>query len=290
MSSFSFLSQLSPRQVITTCIIFASVVSTFYLIICLSLPSDATAKGASRFGGYLTVRLPSRSFLEVSKKWNELESLIIVPGHAIQWCTEGGHDPIDEQCWYLMDYQKGQVPIFVEHIRRAVELARKDSKSLLVFSGGQTRPGLGPRSEGQSYFAVAEKLGLLSGSLYDRSTTEEFARDSLENLIFSMCRFRQIVGRLPRKVTVVGFPFKARRFIDLHRKAAHVDAVNFEYISVDAPGQDSIIDDAYNDFYNDLYGCGTKLSGKRASRNPYHQQNGYSVSCPELRTILTKCL
>lgn len=238
------------------------------------------------------VRLPSEKFIQTSSRWASLEHLIIVPGHAIQWCTDRGQDLFNEDCWYLLEYQKGQVPIFLEHIRRAANLAAEDNTALLLFSGGKTRGGLGPRSEGQSYFFVAERLGLLSrNNLFDRSTTEEFARDSLENLIFSLCRFRMVTGRMPAKVTVVGFPFKARRFAELHRKAAGIDPDAFAYIPVKVPGfpQDRIIDDAHGDFANDLFGCGPKLSSKRQLRNPYHEHHGYLNACPELRHQLTRC-
>lgn len=239
------------------------------------------------------VQLPSATFDRVSREWASLEELIIVPGHAIQWCTErGGTDLLDESCWYLLEYQRGQIPIFLEHIKQAVQLAQDRPNSLLVFSGGQTRAGLGPRSEGQSYFVLAERLGLLDGPLHDRTVTEQFARDSLENLLFSMCRFRQITGRLPQKVVVVGFPFKARRFVELHRRAVSLSPTAFEYISVSVPGfdQDGLVDDAYGDFVGDLYGCGAKLAGKRRSRNPYHEWHGYRESCPELSSALTQCV
>ena len=46
------------------------------------------------------------------------------------------------------------------HIRRGVEVAAKDPSAVLVFSGGQTRPDAGPRSEGVSYFRVAEHFNV----------------------------------------------------------------------------------------------------------------------------------
>jgi len=55
--------------------------------------------------------------------------------------------------------------------------------------------------------------------LLERVISEEFARDSYENFLFSLCRFYEITERYPEKITVIGFGFKERRFIDLHRKA-----------------------------------------------------------------------
>jgi hypothetical protein len=50
----------------------------------------------------------------------------------------------------------GQTESFVDHIRRGVETAAADPDSLLLFSGGVTRRDAGPRSEGQTYWLVAD--------------------------------------------------------------------------------------------------------------------------------------
>ena len=235
--------------------------------------------------------LPSETFERVSSRWNELGHLIIVPGHAIQWCTETGKCLLDESCWYLQDFQRGQVPVYLEHIKSGVKLAKEYPNSLLIFSGGHTRRGTGDRSEGRTYFSAAERMKLVDGPLYDRIVVEEFARDSLENLVFSLARFHQITGHLPNKVTVVGFPFKEQRFRDLHRQAAGIPSQNFEYVPVHVEGytQKENFDDAYNDFLVDPFGCGPKLMTKKNHRNPYHQQHGYADSCPELENILLAC-
>jgi hypothetical protein len=44
----------------------------------------------------------------------------------------------------------------VEHISTAVQAAAADDTALLLFSGGETRADAGPKSEGLSYFEVAE--------------------------------------------------------------------------------------------------------------------------------------
>jgi hypothetical protein len=49
--------------------------------------------------------------------------------------------------------------------------------------------------------------------------TEDYARDSYENLLFSLCRFHELAGSWPRNVTVVGYAFKEERFVSLHRAA-----------------------------------------------------------------------
>ena len=110
---------------------------------------------------------------------------------------------------------------FVSHIRAGVDAAAADPRSLLVFSGGQTRATAGPRSEALSYWMVAEHFGWWGGAeaARPRSVVEDYARDSFENLMFSICRFKEVVGRYPSRFTVIGYGFKERRFVDLHRPA-----------------------------------------------------------------------
>jgi hypothetical protein len=50
----------------------------------------------------------------------------------------------------------GEAQSFLDHIRLGIEAAASDPNALLLFSGGQTRRAAGPRSEGLSYWVVAE--------------------------------------------------------------------------------------------------------------------------------------
>jgi hypothetical protein len=40
---------------------------------------------------------------------------------------------------------------------------------------------------------------------------EEYALDSYENLLFSIARFREVTGRWPEKITVIGYGMKQAR-------------------------------------------------------------------------------
>src|SRR3712207_6938034 len=42
-----------------------------------------------------------------------------------------------------------------------------------------------------------------SPEVSDRTTTEEFARDSFENVLFAICRFKEWTSRYPQKIDVV---------------------------------------------------------------------------------------
>jgi len=118
----------------------------------------------------------------------------------------------DETTWHILDYQRGQgLPqAIVAHIQAGIVEAQRDPNALLIFSGGETRSdGTGPWSESSSYFRVADTLALWqtttnssSSSITDvrsRTVTEEFATDSFENLMFSICRFKEVTGSYPQK-------------------------------------------------------------------------------------------
>ena len=72
------------------------------------------------------------------------------------------------------------------------------------------RRDVGPLSEAASYYYLAEEKKWFSGGVNQRTFLEEYARDSFENLLLSLCRFREASGTYPQKVTVVGFDFKVR--------------------------------------------------------------------------------
>lgn len=207
--------------------------------------------------------------------------LVIVPGHAIQRCSSW-RELQTPACWTLLPYQVNQTQDFISHLRVGIEVAAKDPNALLVLSGGQTREAAGPYSESSSLLRMAELADWFSlgGSVSGRCVTEDFARDSLQNVLFSMCRFWQVTGRWPAKTTVVGFPFKRERFVDVHWPACHIEdaekSIGFEYASV---GDPTAIDDALPLFKDDPAGCKSPLLDKRRLRNPYSQQHSYQ-RCP----------
>jgi len=112
--------------------------------------------------------------------------LVIVAGHSVLISGHLQDADRDEQDWFLLDYQKGKgLPnAIVAHIQAGMAEAAADPEALLVFSGGETRANAGPETEGASYYRVADAMHLWpdDSSLRARTTTEEFARDSFENL------------------------------------------------------------------------------------------------------------
>ncbi|KAM3570282.1 hypothetical protein VYU27_007652 [Nannochloropsis oceanica] len=236
-----------------------------------------------------------------------LTHLIVVAGHAvtITESLEGVEE--EDHVWYLLPYQKAQdLPAtFVAHIKAGVSLAQRDPASLLVFSGGQTRVDAGPWSEGAAYYRVAEHFGWWdpasdpSPEVKGRALAEEYALDSFENLLYSICRFKEYTGHYPTRITVVSFAFKRARFLSHHRGALRFPEAQFEYMGLDPPPEGRFdrkkaVEGEYHDalklFESDPYGCHSKtLQEKRASRNPFRRTAPYALACPEIAPLLEYC-
>ncbi|CAG8514405.1 3539_t:CDS:2, partial [Diversispora eburnea] len=227
----------------------------------------------------------------------ELLDLIIVAGHAIFVGNDINKADKDEG-WILEDFQKGgeQVKTFLNHIRKGLELVENNKNALLIFSGGQTRSLAGPKSEAQSYWEIVYATQSLETSqlLTSRMTTEEFARDSYENLLFSICRFHEFTGNYPRNITIVGFNFKRKRFIELHRTALKFPLERFEYVGID-PETSSLSRfdgenlNSFGPFQGDIYGCHGTLRNKKLLRNPFRRIHPYLRSCPEISSLINYC-
>jgi hypothetical protein len=233
--------------------------------------------------------------------WQSATTLVIVAGHAIYTGSRWeAADLRNERNWFLEQYQAGMVDTFLAHIRVGVELVANDSTALLMFSGGITRAGVGPRSEGSSYWLAADALDWFGErrSVLNRTQVEGFARDSLENLLFSVCRFRQVTGRYPHDVKVVSFNFKRQRFTTVHRRALRFPSRRFTFVGVDPPGAEGRNAKLYamerartlGPFGADPYACNdSSLHGKRLDRNPQLLYHPYPQGCPEIRALFRYC-
>lgn len=62
---------------------------------------------------------------------------------------------------------------------------------------------------------------------------EEYATDSFENVLFSICRFYELVGNYPKRITIIGFDFKEKRFTNLIHDALKLNTnIHFQYIGI----------------------------------------------------------
>ena len=279
-----------PRHiVIFTILTILAAVTLFQRLMqsCLMSPSAVTISPA---GASPVVPVPAA--------WSGADHLIMVAGHAVYSAASRTPGSIaDEAAWYLEPFQKGQLSTMLAHIKRGVSLAASDNSSLLVFSGGETRVAAGPRSEASSYWEAANALDWFgSPAVRERSLLETHARDSLENLLFSVCRFREASGEYPKRVTVVSFGFKRRRFVELHRAALRLPRSRFTFVGIDPPGLGldvlrAELAHSSKPFERDPYGCAEgELRGKRATRNPFRRHNaGLAEGCPEIASLMAHC-
>lgn len=160
-----------------------------------------------------------------------------------------------------------------------------------------------------------------------RATTEGYALDSYQNLLFSLARFHEYTGRWPTRITVVGYAMKQRRFAELHRRALRWPAERFEYVGIDPDGDANSesarqgevrfssllfsggarrpmwatvrrmlmrtaraqVQNGYLPYTKDLYGCHGALVAKRRARNVAVRFHPYYSSAPELEELLDWC-
>ncbi|KAL9251645.1 hypothetical protein AKJ16_DCAP12318 [Drosera capensis] len=127
-----------------------------------------------------------------------------------------------------------------------------------------------------------------------RALTEEHARDSFENLLFSVCRFREITGSYPQNITVVSYDFKQERFTSLHRSAIRFPELNFFYVGT--PASAAVAESAKKgealvraQFQQDPYGCQGPLYRKKLKRDPFHRSVPYPHGCPEIQGLFKYC-
>lgn len=170
---------------------------------------------------FASVRKYGQSFSELNLPYTNLQNLVTVA--ALPLYTSSKCDKPDvENSSFVEPYQNqsDSQDTFIHDIKAGVEAAAAVTAALLLFSGGETWKDAGPSSEAQSYWSAAEsEVWFGKEDVRLRTLTEEFARDTFENLMFSVCRFRGSTGHYPTNITVVSYDFIKLRFTDVHRHA-----------------------------------------------------------------------
>ncbi|KAK4050823.1 hypothetical protein OIV83_003245 [Microbotryomycetes sp. JL201] len=255
-------------------------------------------------------RVPLSIRTTLQSPHSNLKHLVLVPGHAI-WTGCDASKATQDDTWILEDMQKGMflrgvmVPdkkLICLRQEATAEIAVRDPEALLVFSGGMTRAHT-DLTEAISYFRLAKAGNVFSrfkpeddqvNDDFDRVTTEDYALDSFENVLFSIARFKEFTGRYPEKITAVGYGMKRRRYEDVHRAALRWPKSKFTYIGID---NDHDVEADYEGerkyglepWIKDLYGCHAGLLQKRRKRNLYRRFHPYHSSAPELSGLLEYC-
>ncbi|TET41602.1 MAG: hypothetical protein E3J60_04170 [Dehalococcoidia bacterium] len=99
--------------------------------------------------------------------------------------------------------------VYEDHIRLAFSTIRQKAYDVLIISGGYTKPEE-EKSEARGYLDWADEIRLDRTDLV--ILLEEYARSSVENLLFSMCRFYQYFGYFPEEVGACTLHWKKEWF------------------------------------------------------------------------------
>jgi len=146
--------------------------------------------------------------------------------------------------------------------------------------------------ESQGYWLVAESLNWYGAlDVRDRAFTEEHSRDSLENVVFSLCRFYELTGKYPERLTIVSYDFKEQRFLEAHRAALGWPEERIRFVGTPALNEEMVAGEEHTRmlFERDPYGCTGELKEKRLARDPW-SNGGYSAArCPALEPVLEVC-
>lgn len=208
----------------------------------------------------------------------DFTELVLVCCHSI---FNGDHGTYhDEPNWSLQPYQRSDPSIgkpgdhetFVAHIVTAAMAVEARPQAMLMFSGGRT--GDTELSEADSYTQVMATISPHFHDIAERSSREERATDSYQNLLFSIIRFHQLAGRWPQYVTVITHAFKQRRFLDLHAPAIRWPTDRIRVQGLNPPVNAKELDEvthgererAFNMFVEDPYGVHGPLAEKRKAR------------------------
>lgn len=239
--------------------------------------------------------------LEHAPQYAKCRDLIIVCCHAT-YLGDGRNHP-EESDWLLEEFQRSnprtgkpsEHETFIAHVITGAFALENNPLAMLCFSGGTTTKER-VRSEAEGYQTVY--LGLF-GKVHagiERHATEQYATDSYQNLLFSILRFRKLVGRYPEFVTVITHAFKEDRFLTLHAPAIkwpvhrmRVQGINPPF-TLDELGEteDGEMERGYGRFEKDLYGVREMLDGKRRARNwdPNIAEAVYGSLEPEVTELL----
>ncbi len=218
-------------------------------------------------------------------------TLIIVACHAVfrEGCTAPGLVELDSS---REGGYSGEGHFYRNHVRAGVLRAAESPDCRLYFSGGQTQAKLPGRSEARSYWEVARDHDWWGHPEVEaRASCEVFARDSFENLVYTMAMFQQDSGDLPKNVVFIGWAFKALR-VDMHRSAIKWPRERFEYLGVHMPddldkameGEAAVL----KAVEHDPYLMGPEFAAKREARNPFGLRHNYHGISPDLLNCLVE--
>jgi hypothetical protein len=212
-----------------------------------------------------------------------MKALIKCLTRGYQLISLGGHGICIDASKCLLDsgwlgIYPGEASLLVAHIKAAFELAASLDNPLIVLSGNFTRESA-PISEAAGMLAIARHFDYWGHHrLAERVLLEEFALDSLQNLLLSLALAFQFSGGVaPLHTYCVGWKFKAERY-RLHALVLGLSDSLFSYHGVNNPpdGQSLIAALAGEQALMELLKADPFMTSqawqlKRIQRNPKHR-------------------
>lgn len=164
---------------------------------------------------------------------SNIQNLIILPCHSVfapelnPNFVEGDKKNMfkaaeNKENWILEDFQlesNDQIS-FLKHLELSLfELYSNIENSALVISGGFTKSQV-EKSESSSYLELLKSTKVFEQSpnfkLDKNILLEEYARDSYENVLYSIITFYKKFNKFPKRITIVSLIFKRERFLTSH--------------------------------------------------------------------------
>lgn len=217
---------------------------------------------------------------------HDFTNALVLCGHAIY--VNG--DPRQDSAWILEDYQAGHGEVFHEQVRQfCLELQRRGPHTLGIITGGQSRSHQACYlPESISYHRIAAESNYFGCEVADRITTEWNAVDSFTNIAFSLARFAEVTGRLPRETAVISLQMKEER-IRQHFEVCRSVLTNghpleFEFVGIGNPPAHllptALASEARTRTAWAADPFGIQLAAKQATRNPWRRSHPYAGIAP----------
>jgi len=165
-----------------------------------------------------------------------------------------------------------QIKIYKAQLKKALQLLNAGNYDVLIISGGYTKPQV-EKSEARGMLDWSEDLGLVT----DKGIIllEEYAQDSFENLLFSMCRFFQFFGEFPASIGSCTWKFNIRRFEIFAQKLA---LPNFQVVPVGITDKEDRIAEKWAKLAKEdpFYRRQPDSAEKYLKRNPWEKLHPYA--------------
>lgn len=203
------------------------------------------------------------------------------------------HGVYEKGQWHAEDrYRTSEAKeVFQEHLKISFEALRSGDCDVLIISGGYTKEKT-EKSEARGMldwaWDMSEKGQLGSVTINDIRTwiaskkivLEEFARDSFENILFSVCRFFQLNGKIPASICVCSMRSKEDRFRTI------CNELGFSDFSYKGKGEENKGDRRLSEIKGNPFHRGTQFYKTRRSRDPWEKGNPYISINDEFKKML----